>query len=449
MTKTITRKTKWFLMLAVASVPLAGASVGLAQYRLPEDGRALDASNRIGSGGFNSEVINDRQRVLVTGNQIINRNVSGGFDFRGNVPYRDPFEFRGNLAGSSIDRFVRRSAPPAQRYTEQTYNYAPQPVYTDSRGVPPPAGFVRSGSGTFVPQEGTINVQRGYDVRLGDPLGSSQVLLPRPGELLLPGQVDPTARQTIYAASPIYGVRSMDLTTQDRLALQAGANPAGAQGVNLGVRRAGYDDAAIQRMRRELHSTIVTDQQMVEQGLTRRSIDAPAPQPSLGQPIDPNAAAERPGSGLSTGQSSGQRRPGASGARAAQQSSPDQSLNDSYRMSQPIEAPGSGQVDGAVVRTPLLSGNAQVSNDLSANAVRERLEAQERERLVTPQEQSAQYADMRRRLEQFNAGRKGANARSGAMTRLAQPTRATPGAVSGGPAPAPAAPDGTSGSPAP
>src|SRR3954447_13537278 len=69
-TRSNTRKTRWALAAAVAAaVPLFAATrPASAQYRIENDGRARDANNRLGSGGYNDGA---GVRVpTVTANQI-------------------------------------------------------------------------------------------------------------------------------------------------------------------------------------------------------------------------------------------------------------------------------------------------------------------------------------------------------------------------------------------
>src|SRR3954452_18504994 len=97
-------------LLAAAGI-LATPHPVAAQYRSNNDGRALDANSRSGSGGQNDASPSAANRgQAVSGNQIITGNVTAGRQFRGPVPYSDPGSFRGPTAGSfSSDRFVRQS----------------------------------------------------------------------------------------------------------------------------------------------------------------------------------------------------------------------------------------------------------------------------------------------------------------------------------------------------
>src|SRR3954470_1110896 len=105
-TRSNTRKTRWALAAAVAAaVPLFAATPpASAQYRIENDGGARDANNRLGSGGYND---GGGVRVpTVTANQIVNGNVTRGFEFRGPTASTDARAFRGPTAGGVSDRFI-------------------------------------------------------------------------------------------------------------------------------------------------------------------------------------------------------------------------------------------------------------------------------------------------------------------------------------------------------
>src|SRR5213594_1285547 len=94
---------------AMLGTMLCASAFGQARIN---NGNALDANNRIGSGGFNQGA-GDRFRgpyAGYTANDVINANVTAGKAFRGPVPYRDPGAFTGPNAGNEVDRFVRDSS---------------------------------------------------------------------------------------------------------------------------------------------------------------------------------------------------------------------------------------------------------------------------------------------------------------------------------------------------
>lgn len=173
-----TRQTKWHLLAAVAALPLlvnVGSSMG--QERIGGDGRLLDANNQVGSGGSNGDP-GSRQVTKATGNDIVTGNVTGGREFRGNVPYSDPRAFRGGTAGTSVDRFIAASAGAATPYqTDNSYNAytnGGQAFYGSSRGVNAPMGSQEIGStGAYIPAPDVTQRQLS-DQRLGDVLGVPQ-----------------------------------------------------------------------------------------------------------------------------------------------------------------------------------------------------------------------------------------------------------------------------------
>src|SRR5206468_10725525 len=108
------RATTWRRMRGVAAAAMVSAALAsptFAQYR-QENGRALDANPRAGSGGQNDAPNQGLGRgPLVTGNQIVTGNVTGGRQFRDVTLYSDPSEFRDITAGRfTTDRFIRQSA---------------------------------------------------------------------------------------------------------------------------------------------------------------------------------------------------------------------------------------------------------------------------------------------------------------------------------------------------
>src|SRR5438876_11798701 len=74
------------------------------------NGNALDANNRIGSGGYNAGGNQNRgPYVGYTATDVINGNVTGAKTFRGFVPYRDTGAFTVPPAGNQGDRSISES----------------------------------------------------------------------------------------------------------------------------------------------------------------------------------------------------------------------------------------------------------------------------------------------------------------------------------------------------
>src|SRR4051812_49784512 len=92
---TSTRKTHWLFNAAAAAV-LALSPLAFAQQRVGEEGRALDANNRVGSGGYNSGGISGNIPATVTGNNIVTGNVTGGRGIPGGAAHPPPRGIPGN-----------------------------------------------------------------------------------------------------------------------------------------------------------------------------------------------------------------------------------------------------------------------------------------------------------------------------------------------------------------
>jgi tetratricopeptide (TPR) repeat protein len=201
-----TRKNRWIFKAAATAVLLITPSL-FAQQRVGDEGRALDANPRVGSGGYNSGGISGN--MIVTGNNIVTGNVTGGKEFRGNVPYTDPREFRGTVAGQDFDRFIAGSAGAPQPYAApQNFLQQIEPFYGRRLATAPPQGFVAQGfTGTFV-QSPTSADGNAIDNRI-----ETRLEPPKPSDLLLPGPIDPeTNLPTMLSASPLLGVRQWKST---------------------------------------------------------------------------------------------------------------------------------------------------------------------------------------------------------------------------------------------
>lgn len=217
-----TTRARFALATAVLAMPaLLLAPKASAQQQIAANGTALDANNRIGSQGINTYRPAPSSGVL--GNQIINGNVSNGREFRGSVPYSDPNEFAGFQAGRAVANFEKNSVGVGVPYTPS--NTTPNnstPYYSETRFAAPatPGMYTTTVNGNaYVPAQPLIVQQN--DTRLGARLDAVAVEgeLPKPGELVLPGPVDPTSNnRTIFTSSALTGVRPWN--TNDASALQ-------------------------------------------------------------------------------------------------------------------------------------------------------------------------------------------------------------------------------------
>ena len=202
---TCSPKAHWIIKTAAAAVLLVSPFT-FAQQRVGDEGRALDANNRVGSGGYNSGGITGN--LIPSGNNIVTGNVTGGREFRGGVPYTDPREFRGNVGGQDFDRFIANSSGAPQAYGGQNFVAQPQTFYGSRLATAPPPGFIEQGfTGIFLPKP-TAGGGNALDNRL-----ETRLEPPKPSDLLLPGPVDPeTNLPTMLSASPLLGVRQWKST---------------------------------------------------------------------------------------------------------------------------------------------------------------------------------------------------------------------------------------------
>jgi tetratricopeptide (TPR) repeat protein len=215
----LSRKAYQVLGIAAAGALLI-ASLASAQVAAPgQDGRAMDANNRVGSGGLNQ----GNAQPGVTPNQIIYGNVTGGKRFRGPIGETDPGAFYGPTAGRFSDRFIAGSSSAPQPYQPQVDMSITQPFYGGSRAAPPPPGSVRLGyTGGYLGTSLTPGTDFGMN-QFNDtseqwrsqPLGVSTVLGTRSnvvgtpaGEAYMQGP-DAENQQTIFSGSALYGIQPL------------------------------------------------------------------------------------------------------------------------------------------------------------------------------------------------------------------------------------------------
>ncbi|MHC4187364.1 MAG: hypothetical protein ACYSRQ_04145 [Planctomycetota bacterium] len=102
------------IMLFILIFGLA-CSVVLAQIS-PEAG-----SGRMWPGGGQSTTFRSPNPVNLQGNNIVTRNVTGGTEFRGNVNYTSPYDFRAPTGSTQLDSFLRRTSGSVITQTPGTY----------------------------------------------------------------------------------------------------------------------------------------------------------------------------------------------------------------------------------------------------------------------------------------------------------------------------------------
>src|SRR5687768_9772819 len=86
----MTNKTRSILLAAVLATPLAMCVAPASAQQRVDTGAALDANNRVGSGGSNS---GGRKYEVNQGEAYITGNVTAGREFRGNTTTTDPRSF--------------------------------------------------------------------------------------------------------------------------------------------------------------------------------------------------------------------------------------------------------------------------------------------------------------------------------------------------------------------
>jgi hypothetical protein len=350
-------RLRWILA-AAASAALAGtAGSAMAQYRVGSDGRSRDANNRIGSGGINDAQATPAGPVnpYQLNNQIVTGQVTGGRQFRGFVPYSDPNVFHGITAGSLSDDFIKQSSGAPYGGVNQNNAQQVQPFYGQDRATALPQGFVQQQpGGGFVPAPEVT--RQPNDLRLGETLNIPTTILPQPGQLVLPGPVDPnTQTSSVITASPLYGVRQWNLGDQADQNFLYGANPANVMGARM-------DPAMLQHMREELAQSALTDQTGGEEAGTGTAANG-------------------------TNQAGG---PNARGAKAG--------ANGAGAMPTPFDAPQNRSLNSssALQSNANTGGSALNSNLVTGEGTRNRL-------LTAPERQSTQYAALKDRLARYRA----------------------------------------------
>ena len=366
-----TRRSVLTAAIAAALPLLVVTADSAAQQRINANGRALDANNRVGSGGQNPNDSGYRAPQNVVGNDIVTGNVTGGKHFRGPVDYTDPGAFRGRTAGVQMDNFLRQSSGPTQdsRLAEETTRF-----YGQGRAAPPPPGFTESGgfgSGAYVPGAPAVNRSLS-DQRVGAVDFSQPYVLPAPGQLLLPGPVDPSAGQQYISASPLTGIRQINASDPDFFNGVANTqyNPATGR----------LDATAIQRMRDELNAAANAGNPGAAQTLENR------------EPLDSSLV---PGAEGTTGEG------GANGATGANGDNVADLTGARPVQQQPLQQANGGPGAQRIVQQRVNTAVAQGPNNLeTGQGLRNRMTE-----LVRPEDQSSVYAQLRRRHEEASADR--------------------------------------------
>ena len=346
---TRSHRSQWLMNAVLAAMPaLWFTAPASAQQQINQQGTALDANNRIGSGGVNT--FRPPPQVGVLGNQIVTGDVTQGREFHGRLNYSDPTTFLGPTPGALVSNFTKNSVGVGAGYQPPPEINVSTPYYGASRFAAPPSGvgqFVTSANsgGAYVPA--TPNILQPNDPRLGAQIGAlnPQGDLPKPGELILPGPVDASGNQmAMYSASPLTGLRQMSPSDVTDLA-------------TLGRYTGMSQDSILDRLNLNTNQ-LSKIQQELKANANPNLASANIP-PSL----DTKVAGANQNPGLSHG--------------------PLQTLES------PVNTPvGAAQTNAALQNGPL--GGALETQENYYNRV-----------LGTPQQQSKQYDELKKRLETY------------------------------------------------
>lgn len=253
------RHSDWILAAVLSALPAVMLPMSAhGQAQINADGHARDANPRFGSGGLNGQggPLNGQtvqpgvvgNQMINSGNNIMYNNVSGLSGFRGKEPILTPGAFHGTLAGVQTDQFSQRSTPaPLPNQPNPTPNVSTV-SFRPSLGIAPPSGFAPTfNAGGFVPTR-SLAPRPLNDARLGIPPDVPVNALPTMGQLVLPGQVDPTSNApSVLVSSPLYGIKQLGNDAADQAFLQR----YGQQG-DSSMDHLQLDARTIERMRAEL-----------------------------------------------------------------------------------------------------------------------------------------------------------------------------------------------------
>lgn len=193
-----------------------------AQVRVNNGGHALDANNRVDSGGLNDGSTNNVNPAITGANNAIINGTSPGLSYfhfsdvraqngrTAQVVNADPSSFHGILAGNAMDQLNRAAAGTPYGINSVSGMPQYQPVVGSATGVNPPAGYVPQGySGAYVPAPPGQPFQSTN--QLNPNINTFNVPLPSPDQAVLPGMVNMQADQSFVTTSPLYGVQEWRL----------------------------------------------------------------------------------------------------------------------------------------------------------------------------------------------------------------------------------------------
>lgn len=154
------------------SLPAAAQVRGPIDHRV--DGRALDASNQLGAGGYNAS---QNQYRFNAGNLVITGNVTGGRAFRGFSPIRDSSSLFMSLPTSRLGHFQRDSIGLGDVMAGRSQAVA-SPFYLPSSTATGAGGFGGGFSPTMPGRRQTAFVVPRVDLFTGKSLSLSAGLNP-------------------------------------------------------------------------------------------------------------------------------------------------------------------------------------------------------------------------------------------------------------------------------
>jgi tetratricopeptide (TPR) repeat protein len=255
--------------LFAGAIAMALPSLALAQGQI-DAGRANDASNQVGAAGRNGGNLgvgySQHNYQINNGNRIVTGNVSQGREFHGTVPYSDPSAFRGTAVGIGNDNFSKNSVGVPHANAPDPVPNTSVPFYGTAQTVAPPQGFkLNANRSGYVPPAANAGLRAEQDQRIGM-IDLNQPITPGPvpGDMLLRGSLGgPQGAQQagVLTGSALYGVREWNpQDPADRVFLENILNrQSGA------LNRVQMDPREVQRMRSEIEKALQPNQGQPQQ----------------------------------------------------------------------------------------------------------------------------------------------------------------------------------------
>lgn len=202
-----TRMPNKLLTVMGLTAVLAAGALAVAQQRVGNDGRALDANQQVGSAGYNSvegRLDYSRQNNIITGN------VGGGRGFQDTIDYRAVGEFQDTLGSDTLFDFRARSLSSSPGYLNAARvggvgpsgNVSVYRSFTNRVAQPRGPGLIAPEGGAFqlVPEASRFTLR-------GDAFGRL-----RQGGAV--GNLTPGLALQAFSSSPTLGLRGQLMPTQ-------------------------------------------------------------------------------------------------------------------------------------------------------------------------------------------------------------------------------------------